>query len=270
MSINVKKSIIGSGGIYILNLLSLNASLLGNLVSSILKLFAISLNFISTMVKPTSNMLDYWRKGGIYELGSRAIFRTLQLIFAFAVAGIYGVDLAHSTKTHDHAHAEWIYAEFLATLSVLTSIAYLLPVITHAAWIAWDGILCILWVAQVGVFGTIYSSIVSSDYQHATSSISRMRAAVWIDLVNMILWLSTMVLSIVWCVRARNVARKMKQSDAGKQGLIAGEGEKGDCEENGRWSGEKEVKCFTDIEKGTQESTTPPLNKTTTKDKGDL
>lgn len=52
----------------------------------------------------------------------------------------------------------------------------------------------ILWVAVFGVFGNKYI-----HYHNAThdATISRMKNAVWIDLVNMLLWLVTAVMATV-------------------------------------------------------------------------
>lgn len=195
------------------------------------------------MAKPTSKIVTYWHKSGIYQFRSRTAFRTLQLIFAVTVAGLYGVDIAYATKTNTHAHAEWIYAEFLAALSALNAILYLAFTMSECAWVVLDALLCILWVAQVGVFGTLYTSTVDPDYEHATLSVSRMRAAVWVDLINMLLWLITTVLSIVWCIRARKIARASKSDTR----LLVGESLKGNYDEESQCDGVmKDVKRFID------------------------
>lgn len=190
------------------------------------------------MVRSTSKIAGHWRKRSC-QLSSYAVLRTLQFIFAVTVAGIYGVDLGHASKTNSHAQSEWIYAEFIAALSALLSILYLVFSMAHAAWATLDALLCILWVAQVGVFGALYASSIDPDYVLATLSISRMRAAVWVDLINMLLWLTTTVMRIVLCIRNRKAARRTKQSGAGKR-LVVVEGVKRDYdEESGRWSGEE-------------------------------
>jgi predicted membrane protein len=169
------------------------------------------------MAKSTPRPIDhYWHKSGIYGVISRATLRTLQFIFAVTVAGLYGVDLAHATKTKTHAHTEWIYAEFVAALSALTCIVHCFVTVTQVAWSAWDGVLFILWVAQVGVFGTVYTSAVDIEHSIATLSIPRMRAAVWIDLVNMLLWCATTVLGVGWCIRTRKVNRRLDGADSVK------------------------------------------------------
>ncbi|KAJ6131777.1 hypothetical protein N7471_006992 [Penicillium samsonianum] len=199
------------------------------------------------MAKPRPRTIDqYWHKSGLCGVISRATLRTLQFVFAVTVAVLYGVDLAHSTKSNNRAHSEWIYAEFVAALSAMTCIVHCFITVTQVGWSAWDGVLFVLWLAQVGVFGTIYTSHVNTKYENATLSIPRMRAAVWIDLVNMVLWFATMVLGIAWCIRTRKVRRGTDQFGVATEGLIWPNGAKGiNDEERGHWSGEeKYVKEF--------------------------
>ncbi len=201
------------------------------------------------MAKSTPRTIDqYWHRSGLCGVISRATLRTLQFVFAVTVAGLYGVDLAHSTKSNNHAHAEWIYAEFVAALSALTCIVHCFVTVTQVGWSAWDGVLFVLWLAQVGVFGNAYTSHVNPEYETATLSIPRMRAAVWINLVNMVLWFATMVLGISWCIRTRKVKRGTDQFSVATEGLIGPDGVKRiSDEESGRWIGEgKDVKECTD------------------------
>ncbi|KAJ5546568.1 hypothetical protein N7494_004153 [Penicillium frequentans] len=175
------------------------------------------------MAKRTPTTLDqYWHKGGVCGLVSRAAFRTLQFVFAITVAGLYGVDLAYATRTNNTAPTEWVYAEFVAAVSAITCIVHCFVTVVHVAWSAWDGIVFVLWLAQVGVFGTLYSSSVKNKYyQNATLSVPRMRAAVWIDLLNMLLWFATFVLGIAWCCRTRKVTRRVDPCDDAEVALTA-------------------------------------------------
>ena len=51
----------------------------------------------------------------------------------------------------------------------------------------------ILWTAVLGVFGKMY---IHEDPK-GNSAVKRMKNAVWIDLVNMLLWLGTAVMATV-------------------------------------------------------------------------
>ncbi|KAJ5662688.1 hypothetical protein N7462_011614 [Penicillium macrosclerotiorum] len=166
------------------------------------------------MSKTKSSEIDhYWQRRGPYGVVVRAALRTLQFTFAIIVAALYGVDLAHATKTDSHAPSEWIYAELVAAASAITCIIHCSVMVTHVAWSAGDGVLCVLWVAQVGTFGTIYNSDISVYYANVTLSIARMRAAFWIDLINMLLWLLTTILGISRCIQTRKVTRRTGQLD---------------------------------------------------------
>lgn len=170
------------------------------------------------MAKITSGLIDqYWHMGGLFGLISRTSLRTLQFIFAVIVAGLYGVDLAHDTRTNTHAPAEWVYAEVVCCLSAITCIIHCFVTVTRVCWSAWDGVLFILWLAQVGVFGTIYGSSVKPGYENATQSLLRMHAAIWISLVNMLMWFATTILAITWCIRARKVTRRTDLLDVNKE-----------------------------------------------------
>ncbi|CAI7642238.1 unnamed protein product [Penicillium palitans] len=154
---------------------------------------------------------QYWHKGGICGLVCRAALRTLQFVLAVTVAGIYGVDLAHATQTNQHAHAEWIYAEFVAAISAITCILHCFVTVTRVGWSAWDGVLFVLWLAQ------------------------RMRVAVWLDLISMLLWFATTVLGIAWCIRTRKVTRRTDQLGTiqTEPGSLCVEQNGSNCEEKG-------------------------------------
>ncbi|CAI7642228.1 unnamed protein product [Penicillium palitans] len=150
----------------------------------------------------------YWHKSGVRGRISR-VLRPVQFLFAMIVAVVYGIDLAHATNTNNTAPAEWVYAELAVTLSAITCLVYFFVPVTHAAWSTWDGILFVFWLAQTGVFGNIYiSSTLDEHYKHVTLSIPRMRAAVWIDLINMLSWLSTFILGITCCCRTQKSTRQ--------------------------------------------------------------
>ncbi|RMJ27242.1 hypothetical protein PHISP_01894 [Aspergillus sp. HF37] len=166
-------------------------------------------------------MDQYWHNGGICGLISRTALRTLQFILAITIAALYGVDLAHWTKTSTHASSEWIYAEVVACLSALTCIIHCFATVTRVGWCCWDFVVFVLWMAQTGVFGSIYiSSGVRRENEEATMSVERMEAGVWISLVCMVLWLATFVLAIGWCVRTRKVVRRTDQFGGQGQGGV--------------------------------------------------
>ncbi|GAM35274.1 hypothetical protein TCE0_017f03478 [Talaromyces pinophilus] len=160
---------------------------------------------MTEIANSTSSSSLFRRLSGPYRFFTVSrVLQALQLIFAVVVAALYGIDLAHSTKIHAHADAEWIHAEFVAAVSAIICLIFSVMTSIHVAWGSiLDAAIFVLWLAQVGVFGSIFYPTVRPGYVGSTISVTRMRAAVWIDLVNMVLWLLTSVLRIAWCIHAR-------------------------------------------------------------------
>jgi hypothetical protein len=97
----------------------------------------------------------------------------------------------------------------IVCFSVVTCVFHAFVTVKRVTWCLWDGVLFIFWLAQVGVFGSIYyASPLNAEYEGFTQCVPRMKAAVWIDLVNMLLWFSTFVLGVAWCIRARKITRR--------------------------------------------------------------
>ncbi|KAF6239155.1 hypothetical protein HO173_003028 [Letharia columbiana] len=118
--------------------------------------------------------------------------RFLQFIFAVAVLGLYGTELSDARKNHTGDYSKWSYAEVVGVLSAVTCLVYVLPKVKSWWAFGWDLVLFILWVAVFGVFGKIYIHA-----KPVNGGVKRMKNAVWVDLVNMLLWLVTAVVSVV-------------------------------------------------------------------------
>lgn len=50
----------------------------------------------------------------------------------------------------------------------------------------WEAVLCVFWLTLFGIFGKLYIG----DYEDS-SMVTRMRRAVWVDLVDLVLWVGT-------------------------------------------------------------------------------
>jgi len=130
---------------------------------------------------------------------ARLILRFFQFIFALTVAGLYGVDLHAAHQAHVYTDGRWVFAEVCAGLSAVSVFVYL----THLRWlVVWDGFLFILWTTLFGTFGKIY--IPAHPTPRQTGQI-RMKHAVWIDLINMLLWFVTLIsgLVVMWMEKPR-------------------------------------------------------------------
>lgn len=167
-------------------------------------------------------------KNSIGSIGTtiRVAIRILQVIVAITTAGLYGSDLARASRLHERASASFIYAEVVAVLSVLTCALHCAVTLRRIFWAPWDFVMCVLWAALFGVVGTIYLGSAADDQAPvedcvaSTGSLSRMRAAVWIDMIGMLLWGSTFMQAAIWCCSRR-------RSKGGMEELLGEEQETG-------------------------------------------
>ncbi|KAL1310544.1 hypothetical protein AAFC00_000824 [Neodothiora populina] len=128
----------------------------------------------------------------------RLILRFFQFVLAITVAGLYGVDLHAATKAHAYTDGKWVFAEVVAGLSAVWVFVYII----HWRWfVVGDFILFVLWTALFGLFGSMYIPAHPTPEQHGQR---RMKNAVWVDLVNMLLWFVTLLSGLVIWWRSRN------------------------------------------------------------------
>ncbi|TVY59723.1 hypothetical protein LSUE1_G010118, partial [Lachnellula suecica] len=127
---------------------------------------------------------------------AHSILRFIQLVLALTVCGLYGVDLHAANKEHKYSDGKWVYAEITASLSALTALLYLIPLISRIGLLfIWDTILFILWIALFGLFGKMYIK----ENAEGDAGVQRMKNAVWVDLVNALLWLLSAVgMAVFW------------------------------------------------------------------------
>ncbi|KAI5460222.1 hypothetical protein BGZ63DRAFT_415572 [Mariannaea sp. PMI_226] len=139
-----------------------------------------------------------------FEVVPRLICRGLQFVFAVIASGFYGhcIDVEH--KTSAHISTLWIFAVVLAGASAITAVLFValtplgaIPFIgsrlrlikTYRAF-AWDLALCISWFVALGVFGGIFLKRPSGE-TYKSGKTGPMKIAVWVDLVNALLWMAS-------------------------------------------------------------------------------
>jgi len=93
-------------------------------------------------------------------------------------------------------------------LSAITCILHCFLTVKRLGWIFWDLVLCVLYTALAGTFGSIYLGAVEEDDRRVTQSIAAMRAGVAFALIGMALWLLTWIQGIAWCCSARRITRR--------------------------------------------------------------
>ncbi|KAH8159889.1 hypothetical protein CIB48_g8359 [Xylaria polymorpha] len=114
-----------------------------------------------------------------------ATLHVVQFILSIVVIGLYGTDLDHARKAGTYADGKWVYAVVVASISAVTSIAYLIPAILRLVVVPiWSCILFLLWIILFGMFADMY---IREDPE-GNSGIQRMKNAIWVDLTNALLW----------------------------------------------------------------------------------
>lgn len=129
-----------------------------------------------------------------------SVLHFFQLILALTVAGLYGVDLDNARKAGKYADSKWVFAEVVAGFSAVTALVYFIPFVLRFSFIwGWNLILFVLWIILFGVFGKMY---INEDPE-GNADIQRMKNAVWVVLVNALLWLMAFVAYLGYWLRHR-------------------------------------------------------------------
>lgn len=139
-----------------------------------------------------------------FEVIPRLVCRGLQLLFALIACGFYGNRVDSDRRDGDDGGfaPEWLYAITIAGLSAVTAVLFTVvlplsavPILgskvslfkTYRAF-GWDLFLFIAWIVTFGIFAGIFLKR-DNDDEYKGANTRAMKAAVWIDFVNVILWL---------------------------------------------------------------------------------
>jgi Zn-dependent protease len=129
---------------------------------------------------------------GLFDVAVSYMLFTVVHFFCFAlslaVCGLYGTDLQRANEAGVGADSKWVFAVVVGAMSAVTCVVYFVPFMLRLLGVfvaVWDFILFVLWIAVFGVFGKMYIG----ENPEGNGGIKRMKNAVWIDLVNALLWL---------------------------------------------------------------------------------
>ncbi|KAI1270548.1 hypothetical protein F5Y18DRAFT_368655 [Xylariaceae sp. FL1019] len=131
-----------------------------------------------------------------WMLPIRLVVRGIQLIFALTVIGLYGTKVHADSEPGQSQDARWVIALGAGSVAAITSVLFALAAIpqfkTHRLF-AVDFAIAIFYFAIFGTFAVIFLPIPEDDEHetHDGASVSTMRHAVWIDLVNALFWALT-------------------------------------------------------------------------------
>ncbi|RDA88808.1 hypothetical protein CP532_5500 [Ophiocordyceps camponoti-leonardi (nom. inval.)] len=122
-------------------------------------------------------------------------------ICSIIVLGLYAKDLPYQHGPNP----KWVYAVVVSVLSAVTCLLYAVPKVLRKLDLpaaSWSLVLFILWIAVFGVFGSTYIKMGYNNGEGLGDDfVRRMKAAVWIDLVNALLWLiSAVSLFAYWLI----------------------------------------------------------------------
>lgn len=143
------------------------------------------LNFRDAVTTRTSRPLAV-----LFQLG----IRVMQFVFALASGISYAIELSHNNSSG------FIYSQVVFGFTLLMLIIEAITLRSYKLVFLFESIICILWLALFGTFYTIYfGRDTNVEPEYAGVNMSRMRNAVWLDLINFLLWLASALFSTVMC-----------------------------------------------------------------------
>jgi hypothetical protein len=150
----------------------------------------------------------------LFRLG----IRLFQLIFALAAGISYAVELSHGSTS-----SAFIYSQVVFGLTLIMLIVDAVTLRSYRLTFVIESVLCVLWLALFGNFyQTFVGKDVSVDANLAVTDKGRMKAAVWLNLVNFLLWLASAIFSTAMCcsgtkamIRGKLEKRRTKKQDKG-------------------------------------------------------
>ena len=179
--------------------------------------------------------------------------RFLQFVFGLTVIGLYGKDVHHDHSEKHIWRSQWVYAlvtGFLATATagVHLVMPFLMRRVKNAAGpnvalllpqFGWEFVVTVLWLALFGVFGKMYIGVYAVESSGSgsgsgkrdeavtstapsslgdASKITRMRHAVWIDVINLVFWVITSSWVLMRWLKSRRAAATEGAVDDAEKG----------------------------------------------------
>ncbi|KAL8901927.1 MAG: hypothetical protein Q9207_004950 [Kuettlingeria erythrocarpa] len=120
------------------------------------------------------------------------VLRFLQFVFAITVIGLYAQDLNKGYRGGLYSDSKWGFATATGVIGAVSALVLIWPALSMWAW-GWDFVVFILFTAVFGLFAKIFIH----EYAGDNGAIKRLKRAVWIDLINMLLWFVTFVYGVV-------------------------------------------------------------------------
>ncbi|KAL1595008.1 hypothetical protein SLS60_009692 [Paraconiothyrium brasiliense] len=150
----------------------------------------------------------------LFRLGIRIV----QFVFSLGSGISYAIELAHG-----HTSPPFIYSQVVFALTMITLVIDALTLRSYRLTFIVESTICVLWLALFGVFYDIYFSGKASGMDYDGMDLERVKRAVWLNLINFLLWLASAVFSAVMCcsgikgaIKGRLQRRRAKKLRNGK------------------------------------------------------
>ena len=149
-----------------------------------------------------------------------SLLRLLQFALGLAVIGLYGQDIKPAGAESD---SRWVYAVVVGFLASVTTFSYLVlnllvmknrplrdrPAVRLPVFV-WEGVMVVNWLVVFGIFAKLFLGVAAGD---GDGERDRMRRAVYVDLVLLVLWVG----SAGWMGRRWWVGRVAGGADVGAE-----------------------------------------------------
>lgn len=175
-----------------------------------------------------------FRKSNLWNL----FMRTLQLVDALVIIGMYAVDLNHAAKQDKYSDGKWVsscpstsldsgqdcfslppetsrlisavkvFAVTVGSLAAVTALLFSLTSIflqyrAVALLFLWDWVLTILFAALSGIFGVMYLD----EKVEMDGGVKRMKTAVAFDIIGLVLWFLSAMAGTWWFFTEKSNSR---------------------------------------------------------------
>ncbi|KAF2795165.1 hypothetical protein K505DRAFT_17550 [Melanomma pulvis-pyrius CBS 109.77] len=148
-----------------------------------------------------------------FSIGSaaRILIRIFQFIMGIVVIGLYAQDLDKARKAGKYVDSKWVYAVFCGSFGALMSLVFMMPLIKSWMFFGVDFLAFFFYMVLFGIFGKMYIK----ENPEGNKGIIRMKNAVWIDLVNMLLWIGTAIYGafVFWKARTARTTFTSRASE---------------------------------------------------------
>jgi hypothetical protein len=148
-----------------------------------------ALNFLSRRTLKSEKATAGTTFWSHFTIGSflRIILRFFQFILGLVVIGLYATDLNNARKQHKYIDSKWVWAVVCGALGSLTALVFMLPLVKAWFFFYVDAFIWLCYIIAFGIFGKMYIP----ENAEGDSGVQRMKNAVWVLLVNMLLWFGT-------------------------------------------------------------------------------